>query len=58
MSYILLKRILENNFTGEQALRDLSEDMQSPSKDELIGFGLSTLQDLVKQEAIIGSRTK
>jgi hypothetical protein len=58
MTYILLKIILENNFTGEQALRSLAEDMQSPSKDELIGFGLSTLQELVKQQAIIGSRTK
>ena len=58
MTYILLKIILENNFTGEQALRSLAEDMQSPSKDELIGFGLRTLQELVKQQAIIGSRTK
>jgi hypothetical protein len=58
MTYILLNSILENNFTGEQALASLAEDMQLPDKSAIIGFGLSTLQELVKQQAITGSRVK
>jgi hypothetical protein len=58
MTYLLLNRIMENNLTGEQALASLSEDIQHPSKDALVGFGLSALQELVKLQAIIGSRIK
>jgi len=58
MTYILLNRILEKDFSGEQALESLAEDMQLKDNAPIIGFGLSTLKELVKQQAIIGSRIK
>jgi hypothetical protein len=58
MTYLLLNRIMAHNLTGEQALESLAEDMQPQRKDAIISFGLSTLEDLVKEQAIIGSRTK
>ncbi|MFM9835141.1 MAG: DUF2063 domain-containing protein [Methylophilaceae bacterium] len=58
MTYILLNILLQNELTGKQALANLAEDMQHPNKDVIITFGLDVLQDLVNQQAIIGSLKK
>ena len=52
----LLNLIEENNMTGKQALMWLAEELQHPDANAVIQFGLEILQDLAKQEAIVGSR--
>ena len=54
-TYQLLRLIQENNMTGEQALVRLAEDIKHPDANAVIQFGLGILQDLINQQAIIGS---
>jgi uncharacterized protein len=55
MTYQLLQLISQNNMTGAQALKQLAADIKHPDTDAVIKFGAEILQDLAKQEAIIGS---
>ena len=55
MTFQLLKLINEKKMTGEQALISLAEELKHPNIDAVIAFGLGILQDLAKQQAIIGS---
>lgn len=55
ITYLLLSLLRENQLTGEQALIRLAEGIQHPDVNMLIKFGSEILQDLAKQDAIIGS---
>lgn len=55
MVYVLLESIKEGK-TGKQALSSLAEQLQHPEPDAVIKFGLSTLEDLMRQEAVLGSQ--
>ncbi len=54
-TYQLLRLIEENNMTGKQALVRLTEDIKHPDANAVIQFGLEILEDLAKQQAIVGS---
>ena len=55
VTFQLLTLIDENKMAGEQALVRLAEQLNHPNKEAVITFGLEILQDLAKQQAIIGS---
>lgn len=55
MTYALLNMINEG-ITGKQALTLLAEQIQHPEPNVIIEFGHGVLQDLLQQQAIIGSR--
>jgi uncharacterized protein len=55
MTFELLKQIQNNAITGEQALTQIALALQHPQPEVIVQFGLGILQDLMQQEAIIGS---
>jgi len=55
MTYRLLSLILEEKLTGRQALTRLAVEINHPDIETVVHFGTSILNDLAKQEAIIGS---
>lgn len=57
VTFELLKLIQSNTLSGEQALTSLAEHMQHPDVNAVIMFGLKIMQDLAKQQAIMGSVT-
>jgi len=54
MVFVLLK-LLKEGLTGEQALTTLAEKIQHPQPETIIEFGHGVLNDLMQQEAILGS---
>jgi hypothetical protein len=54
MTFVLLNLVKEC-LSGKQALTSLAEQIQHPEPEMIIEFGVGVLQDLAKQEAIIGS---
>ncbi|MFW5432561.1 MAG: DUF2063 domain-containing protein [Methylophilaceae bacterium] len=55
MTYLLLNMLEKKSLTGKEALSQLAESIQHPDVDAVIAFGLNILQDLLNQQAIIGS---
>jgi uncharacterized protein len=55
MTFNLLNLINEGNLTGKQALTRLAEEINHPDTGAIIAFGAEILNDLVKQQAMIGS---
>jgi len=51
----VLLNLIKEGFTGKQALTSLAEQMQHPEPNAIIEFGHGVLQDLMAQEAILGS---
>lgn len=58
ITFLLLNMLKEEALTGREALMRLAENIQHPNPDAVIEFGLGILQDLVNQQAIIGSAKK
>lgn len=54
-TFQLLQLIENNETTGEQALVSLAESIQHPNVEAVTAFGAEILNDLAKQQAIIGS---
>ena len=55
VTYALLNMIKEG-ISGKQALTLLAEQIQHPEPNVMIEFGHGVLQDLMQQQAIVGSR--
>lgn len=55
MTYVLLQMSKEG-ITGIQALTSLAEQIQHPDPNVIIEFGHGVLQDLMQQQAILGSQ--
>ncbi|MEE9331417.1 MAG: putative DNA-binding domain-containing protein [Methylophilaceae bacterium] len=55
MTYLLLSMLQTQELTGKQALTQLAKNIEHPNVEAVIAFGLSILQDLADQHAIIGS---
>lgn len=55
MVFVLLNLIKEG-LTGKQALTALAEQLQHPEPEVIIAFGIGVLEDLLLQQAVIGSR--
>ena len=58
VTFALLKRIQSDHLPGAQALVRLAEVLPTLDGEAVLNFGLQTLQDLVNQQAIIGSIAK
>ncbi len=54
MAYVLLK-MLKEGMTGKQALTELAEQIQHPEPQAIIDFGYGVLQNLMQQQAVLGS---
>jgi uncharacterized protein len=54
MTYVLLN-LAKEGITGKQALTSLAEQIQHPEPKVIIEFGHGVLQDLIEQQAIVGS---
>jgi uncharacterized protein len=54
MVYVLLE-LIKQNMTGTEALTLLAEQMQHPQPEVIIEFGNGVLNDLMKQESLLGS---
>jgi uncharacterized protein len=54
MTYVLLQ-MTKQDISGKQALTSLAEQIQHPHPETIIEFGHGVLQDLMQQQAIIGS---
>ncbi len=55
MTYALLQTT-QQGITGKQALTSLAEKIQHPNPEAIIEFGHGVLQDLLQQQAIVGSQ--
>ena len=56
ITYRLLQIINQQELTGEQALTKLANEIEHPSVNTIIQFGMDILTNLESQQAIIGSR--
>lgn len=54
MMYVLLE-LIKQNMTGTEALTLLAEQMQHPQPEVIVAFGAGVLEDLMRQEALLGS---
>lgn len=54
-TYLLLQMALEG-YTGKQALTSIAAQIQHPNPEMIVAFGHSVLQDLMQQQAILGSQ--
>jgi uncharacterized protein len=57
ITFELLNLIKNHTLTGKQALIQIAETIQHPEPDAIVQFGEGILQDLMLQEAVIGSQT-
>jgi hypothetical protein len=56
MTFELLKLIKNNTFTGRQALLQIAEVLQHPQPEAIVQFGKAILEDLMQQDAVVGSQ--
>jgi len=57
MVYVLLESIKQGK-TGKQALTELARQIQHPEPDLIVEFGHEVLEDLMQQQALLGSLLK
>lgn len=56
LTFELLHLIKAHNISGRQALIMIAEAIQHPEPESIVTFGIQTLQDLMHQGAILGSK--
>jgi len=57
MVYVLLESV-KQGMTGKQALTELAKQIQHPEPEVIIEFGHGVLEDLMQQQALLGSHLK
>lgn len=55
LTFTLLQQLQTQPLTAQQALLAMAEAISHPAPDSMVAFGLASLDDLMRQEAIIGT---